>query len=90
MPQTFKAVNVENDSGVSKLKSHSSHHHPSSSLAESKAVLAGAGASAMAAATNLMTTAGTIMTTVGRINCAIGALGTNVNTATCVNGAMTC
>jgi hypothetical protein len=32
VPHPFKVINVENDSGASKLKSHSSHHDDSSSV----------------------------------------------------------
>ncbi len=63
MSQTFKAINVESDSGVSKLKSHSSHHHHHSSSSsisdidnlDEDGLLTGESATAVAAAANLGT-----------------------------------
>jgi hypothetical protein len=87
--QTFKAINVESDSGVSKLKSHSSHHHHHSSSSsisdidnlDEDGLLTGESATAVAAAANLGNAA--IIQTVGDIDCDIAALGTATAATVC-------
>jgi hypothetical protein len=78
--QQFKAINVENDSGVSKLKSHLNRHHRHSSSSSSSGslnqkldVLLEINNIARAAAASLALA--DFATDLGNINCDLGMIG---------------
>jgi hypothetical protein len=90
LPQPFKAISVENDSGVSKLKypSNFHHHHHSSSndLTEDVDELLELNSAAVIAALQLTGSSpgvNNIFTVLQAISCAIGNIGTCTCTATC-------
>ncbi len=90
LPQPFKAISVENDSGASKLKypSNFHHHHHSSSndLTEDVDELLELNSAAVIAALQLTGAnpgVNYILSVLGAIGCAIGNIGTCTCAATC-------